>query len=133
MLTQHIVNGLTNMPQSWTHLIRFVALEDNQIHLGQLVHPGRDIGLDSISGRKIEAYLVLGRLFDGTVTKTKMTVKQVSNVHVPYMVMMLANSLQASLTCVTRGVQHHQMCWTQLQGPRRGRCRYYHTSGYLPY
>lgn len=34
----------------WTHLVRFVAVEDNQIHLGQLVDTGRDAGKDSAAG-----------------------------------------------------------------------------------
>ena len=66
------------MARSWTHLIRFVANEDNQIHLGQLVNPGSDIGLDSINGKQIEAFLVNGSILSGVVTKTVLTVKQVS-------------------------------------------------------
>lgn len=63
---------------SWTHLIRFVAEEDNQSHIGQLVDTGRDVGLDSFEGRKIKAYLISGTIFDGAVTKTVLTVKYVS-------------------------------------------------------
>jgi len=61
---------------SWTHLIRFVAEEDNQIHVGQLVDTSRDVGLDSFEGRKIEAYLINGSMFSGEVTKHVLTVKQ---------------------------------------------------------
>lgn len=63
---------------SWTHLIRFVAEEDSQIHVGQLVDTSRDVGLDSFEGRKIEAYLINGSMFSGEVTKHVLTVKQVS-------------------------------------------------------
>jgi hypothetical protein len=63
---------------SWTHLIRFVAEEDNQTHLGQLVDTSRDVGLDSFEGRKIQAYLINGSIFSGEVTKHILTVKQVS-------------------------------------------------------
>lgn len=62
---------------SWTHLIRFIALEDNQIHLGQLVDPPRDIGLDSLNGQEISVYLIDGTIFDGKVTNIILHVKQV--------------------------------------------------------
>jgi hypothetical protein len=69
---------------AWTHLIRFVAEEDNQPHLGQLVDPGRDVGVDSYEGRTIKAYLILGTIFDGQVTETILTVKNVwANPHTP--------------------------------------------------
>jgi hypothetical protein len=73
------LNGFAciEMP-SWTHLIRFVAAEDNQSHIGQLVDASRDVGLDSFEGREIKAYLINGTIFDGEVTKTLMTVKYVS-------------------------------------------------------
>lgn len=59
-----------------THIIRFVANEDNRIHLGQLVDTSRDVGLDSLEGRKIEAYLINGSIFQPEVTKHVYTVKQ---------------------------------------------------------
>ncbi|KAH0592481.1 hypothetical protein MHUMG1_09752 [Metarhizium humberi] len=49
----------------WTHLIRFVAVEDDQIHLGQLVDTSRDVGLDSVNGVEIKAYLITGDIFNG--------------------------------------------------------------------
>lgn len=63
---------------SWTHLIRFVAVEDHQSHIGQLVDTSRDVGLDSFEGREIKAYLINGTIFDGDVTQTVLTVKHVS-------------------------------------------------------
>lgn len=62
---------------SWTHLIRFVANEDNQTHLGQLVDTSRDVGLDTFEGKTVKAYLIVGTIFDGEVTKTVLTVKNV--------------------------------------------------------
>jgi hypothetical protein len=62
---------------SWTHLIRFIAVEDNQSHIGQLVDTSRDVGLDSFNGTEIKAYLINGTIFDGQVTKTVLTVKLV--------------------------------------------------------
>lgn len=65
------------MPSNWTHLIRFVAQEDGQIHLGQVdpkTYP--DLGIASVERRKIEAHLITGSLFDGLVTEKKMTVAQ---------------------------------------------------------
>jgi len=61
---------------SWTHLIRFIAVEDTRTHLGQLVDTSRDIGLDSVDGKEIKAYLINGSIFDGEVTEHIMTVKQ---------------------------------------------------------
>ena len=65
---------------AWTHLIRFVAVEDGQTHLGQLVDTSRDVGLDSINGVDIKAYLINGDVFTGTVTKDVYTVSKVSSV-----------------------------------------------------
>ena len=62
---------------AWTHLIRFIAVEDSRTHIGQLVDTSRDVGLDSVSGKKIEAYLINGTIFDGEVTDQILTVKQV--------------------------------------------------------
>jgi hypothetical protein len=59
-----------------THIIRFVANEDHRIHLGQLVDTSRDIGLDSVEGREIKAYLINGSIFNGHVTDVVYTVKQ---------------------------------------------------------
>ncbi|GLA99058.1 hypothetical protein AtubIFM57143_007360 [Aspergillus tubingensis] len=61
---------------SWTHLIRFIAVEDSQTHLGQLVDPTRDVGEDSVNGIDIAAYLINGDIFDGRVTSQIMHVKQ---------------------------------------------------------
>lgn len=63
---------------SWTHLVRFVAVEDSQVHLGQLVDTTRDVGLDSANGLKIAVFVIEGTIFDGRVTKEIMHVKQVS-------------------------------------------------------
>lgn len=63
---------------SWTHLIRFIAVEDNQIHLGQLVDATRDVGLDSLNGVKIAAYDIIGTVFDGNVTSNILHVASVS-------------------------------------------------------
>ncbi len=60
----------------WTHLIRFVASEDNQIHLGQLVDTTRDVGLDSLNGHPIKAYLIDGTIYDGKISKEVLTAKQ---------------------------------------------------------
>lgn len=59
-----------------THIIRFIANEDNRIHIGQLVDTSRDVGLDSVDGKEIKAYLINGTIFSGEVTKQVYTVKQ---------------------------------------------------------
>ena len=61
---------------STTHIIRFVANEDHRVHIGQLVDTSRDIGLDSVEGKEIKAYLINGTIFDGEITDKVYTVKQ---------------------------------------------------------
>ncbi|KAJ5281311.1 fumarylacetoacetate hydrolase [Penicillium angulare] len=61
---------------SWTHLIRFIAVEDSLVHLGQLVDTSRDIGRDSVDGVEIAAFVIDGSIFDGRVTTEVMHVKQ---------------------------------------------------------
>lgn len=66
------------MAPSWTHLIRFIAKEDGQIHLGQIdatTYP--DVGLASFEGKEITAKLIRGSVYDGTVTDEEMTVVKV--------------------------------------------------------
>jgi hypothetical protein len=64
---------------SWTHLIRFIAVEDSQSHIGQLVDVESDVGLDAFEGKVIKAFLINGTIFDGFVTNTVLTVKYVSS------------------------------------------------------
>lgn len=60
---------------SWTHLIRFIAEEDGQIHLGQVdVAQYPDVGLAMMNGEKVTAKLISGSAFDGTVTDRAMHV-----------------------------------------------------------
>jgi hypothetical protein len=73
-----VSHDLETLP-SWTHLIRFVAVEDNQSHIGQLVDPSRDVGLDTLEGREVKAYEIVGTIFDGEVTENIFTVKFVSS------------------------------------------------------
>ncbi|KAE8141780.1 2-keto-4-pentenoate hydratase [Aspergillus pseudotamarii] len=68
---------------SWTHLVRFVASEDDQVHLGQLVDPTRDVGLDSINGIPIYAFKVEGTIYNGRVTETSLQVRQLLSPIVP--------------------------------------------------
>lgn len=53
------LHDLANMT-SRTHLIRFIAVEDHAIHLGQLVDTSRDIGLGSLHNIEIRASLIHG-------------------------------------------------------------------------
>lgn len=64
------------MERNWTHLIRFIAEEDNQVHLGQ-IDPSIDTGLDIEAGKLVKASLVIGSAFDGKVSDKILTVKQV--------------------------------------------------------
>jgi 2-keto-4-pentenoate hydratase/2-oxohepta-3-ene-1,7-dioic acid hydratase in catechol pathway len=65
------------MAPGWTHLIRFIAEEDGQIHLGNIdAKKYPDVGLSTFKGEKISAQLVSGSAFDGVVTSKTLTVKQ---------------------------------------------------------
>ncbi|KAJ5756858.1 2-keto-4-pentenoate hydratase [Penicillium manginii] len=61
---------------AWTHLVRFVAVEDDQIHLGQLVDPMRDVGLDSTDGVPIYAFEIEGTIYNGKVTSHTLQVRR---------------------------------------------------------
>lgn len=61
----------------WTHLVRFVAVEDDQVHLGQLVDTSRDVGRDTVDGEEVAVFVVDGTIFDGRVTREVLHVKQV--------------------------------------------------------
>lgn len=63
--------------ESWTHLIRFVAVEDGKIHLGQLVDSNRDVGEDSRNGYPIHARLIEGSIYDSQVREKVLQVRQV--------------------------------------------------------
>lgn len=65
------------MPSNWTHLVRFLAQEDGQIHLGQVdpkAYP--DLGVATVEKKKIEVNLINGSIFGGSVTERTMTVAQ---------------------------------------------------------
>lgn len=65
------------MAPNWTRLIRFVAEEDGHIHLGQVDADIVDVGTAAFEGNPISAKLIEGSLYDGAVSDTTMTVKQV--------------------------------------------------------
>lgn len=65
------------MSPSWTHLIRFIAEEDGQIHLGNIdAKKYPDVGLSTFNGDKVTAQLITGSIYDGVVTDKTMTVRQ---------------------------------------------------------
>ncbi|KAK5687690.1 hypothetical protein LTS10_001830 [Elasticomyces elasticus] len=60
---------------AWTHLIRFIAEEDGQIHLGQIdatEHP--DVGLSTVEGKQVIATVVSGSVYDGVLTQRRLRV-----------------------------------------------------------
>jgi hypothetical protein len=66
------------MGPAWTHLIRFIAEETGQVHLGQIdVNEYPDVGLASVDGKRICAKEINGSIYDGIVTDRELTVKQV--------------------------------------------------------
>lgn len=58
-----------------THIIRFVAVEDGRVHLGQLTDTSQDVGLASVQGKRITAYEINGSIFNGEVTQNILNVK----------------------------------------------------------
>lgn len=65
------------MAPNWSRLIRFIAEEDGQVHLGE-VDGSRDIGLALLNKETVTAKLVTGSVFDGIVTEKQLHVVQVS-------------------------------------------------------
>lgn len=66
------------MAPCWTHLVRFIAEEDGQIHLGQVdAKKWPDIGLAIVNNQRVEALLVRGSVFDGVVGETILHISQV--------------------------------------------------------
>lgn len=64
--------------KTWTHLVRFIAEEDGQVHLGNIdAEKYPDVGLSTYNGDKVQATLVSGSAFSGVVTDKVMTIKQV--------------------------------------------------------
>jgi len=56
------------MASPWTHLVRFIAEEDGQIHLGQInVSKYPDVGLSHFRGEEIEVKVIHGSIYDGVV------------------------------------------------------------------
>ncbi|KAL3459475.1 hypothetical protein BJX64DRAFT_279139 [Aspergillus heterothallicus] len=57
------------MAPTWTRLIRFVAEEDGQVHLGEVdAIRFPDVGLSMLNNEVVTAQLVQGSIFDGVVT-----------------------------------------------------------------
>ena len=66
------------MARRWTHLIRFIAKEDGQIHLGQVdVNKYPDIGQATFEGKDVDVKVVSGSIYDGIVTERTLHVSQV--------------------------------------------------------
>ncbi|KAL9114777.1 MAG: hypothetical protein Q9227_001457 [Pyrenula ochraceoflavens] len=61
----------------WSHLIRFIAKETGQVHLGQLDSKAiPDLGLATFKSQDVKARLINGSIFDGIVTDRQLTVSQ---------------------------------------------------------
>lgn len=72
------------MGPSWTHLVRFIADEDNKVHLGQIdVSQWPDCGLAILQGQKVPANVVFGDIFEGRVSDKVLHIKKVSCTRLP--------------------------------------------------
>ena len=77
------------MTPNWTRLIRFIAQEDGQIHLGEVdAKQFPDVGLAALNGERITAKLINGSVFDGVVTEKSLHIAQVG---------CLRNSMKANI------------------------------------
>jgi hypothetical protein len=65
-------------PQQWTRLIRFVAAETSQVHIGQPVDHALDVGLAFQQNESIKAYEIVGSILDpgAQLSNVVLTVKQ---------------------------------------------------------
>lgn len=71
-------SALRTMSRNWTHLVRFLAKEDGQVHLGQIdAKKVPDVGLALEKGEAVSANLVTGGVFDGVVTERSLTISHV--------------------------------------------------------
>jgi hypothetical protein len=76
---QSIARTFSTMTRNWTHLVRFLAKEDGQVHLGQIdAKAVPDLGLALEKGESVTAKLISGSVFDGVVTDKSMTIDHVS-------------------------------------------------------
>ncbi|KAJ5198602.1 uncharacterized protein N7498_007719 [Penicillium cinerascens] len=65
------------MAQYWTHLVRFIAEEDGQVHLGQVDSTQfPDVGLAMLNGEKVTVKEIKGSVFDGVVQNRVQNVSQ---------------------------------------------------------
>lgn len=66
------------MAPTWTRLIRFIAEEDGQAHIGQVdARQFPDVGLSVVKGERVAAKLIQGSIFDGVVTEKQLHVARV--------------------------------------------------------
>ena len=73
------------MVSNWTHLVRFIAEEDGQTHLGQVdskQYP--DVGLSILNGEKVQVKVVEGGPFDGKVSGRTMHIARVCHLLAEY-------------------------------------------------
>lgn len=59
-----------------THIIRFIAVEDGQLHLGQPTDISRDVGLATYHQEELKAYLINGDIYNPELTSIVLTVRQ---------------------------------------------------------
>lgn len=109
------------MAPSWTRLIRFIAEEDGQAHLGE-VDTNQDVGLALLNKEKVTAKLVTGSIFDGAVTDKQLQVAQVGP-HKPEVIRNVTfTNLTSPAPFPNRGGKcpHHPLHGPQLPRPRPG-------------
>lgn len=102
------------MAPNWTQLVRFLAEEDGQIHLGEVdAKQYPDVGLAAMNGERITAQLINGSIFDGIVTEKSLHIAQVGHLNNPTR-LLLTNMSPASLTRWDRRRINHPVLGTQL-------------------
>lgn len=67
------------MELNWSHLVRFIAEEDGQIHLGQVdASMYKDVGLSIFEGETVRVREITGDIFSGHVSTRALTIERVS-------------------------------------------------------
>lgn len=109
------------MTPNWTRLVRFIAEEDGQVHLGEVdAEQIPDVGLAIFKGEKVTAKLVQGSIFDGVVTDKHLQVARVWTYPLMAWLEEVLTIREAPFSNWDRRCPNHPMHGAQLSRPCAG-------------